>query len=215
MVNRESLVSISEACRILGVSEATLRQWTDEGKMKAFVTPGGHRRYSPVQLKKLISAPHRPPAIKDLATGLEGSAHLHGELSRAFIDKPSWYGKITEDSQRELIDLSRRMLHLITRHIAEPAKREETLREARDIGQGFGETLAQLGLPLTDSVEAFILHRAPVMSAISQVLKGREALNGRVVEAVPRVAHVMDEALLSLVAAHQRCIASRSGKAIE
>ena len=33
----ESLVTISEAAKILGVSEVALRHWTDEGRVKAFV----------------------------------------------------------------------------------------------------------------------------------------------------------------------------------
>jgi excisionase family DNA binding protein len=50
--NQEEIVSISEASHLLGVNEATLRQWTDEGKLKAFITPGGHRRYYRADLKK-------------------------------------------------------------------------------------------------------------------------------------------------------------------
>ena len=75
---------------------------------------------------------------------------------------------------------------------------------ARNIGHGFGQTLAKLGLPLTDSVEAFILHRDPIMNAATHLMKRREAFTGRFVEAIPLVAHVMDEALVSLVAAHQQ-----------
>ena len=64
--------------------------------------------------------------------------------------------------------------------------------------------LAKLGLPLTDSVEAFILHRDPIMKAATHLLKKRGAVTGRVVEAIPLVAHLMDEALVALVAAHQQ-----------
>ena len=38
-------VTVKEAARYLGVSEPTLRKWTDEGRIKTFRTPGGHRRY--------------------------------------------------------------------------------------------------------------------------------------------------------------------------
>jgi hypothetical protein len=34
-LEEEAFLNISEASRILGVSEAALRQWTDEGKIKA------------------------------------------------------------------------------------------------------------------------------------------------------------------------------------
>jgi len=47
------------------------------------------------------------------------------------------------------------------------------------------------------------------------LMKRREAFTGRVVEAIPLVAHVMDEALVSLVAEHQQHrngIQSKPGK---
>ncbi|MDD4635199.1 MAG: helix-turn-helix domain-containing protein, partial [Dehalococcoidales bacterium] len=51
---QDSWLSIGEACRILGVSEATLRQWTDDGQIKVFITPGGHRRYQRSQLDEFM-----------------------------------------------------------------------------------------------------------------------------------------------------------------
>jgi len=39
------LVSISQAAKILGVSEITLRRWDKEGRLTSIRTEGGHRRY--------------------------------------------------------------------------------------------------------------------------------------------------------------------------
>jgi len=69
--------------------------------------------------------------------------------------------------------------------------------------------VAKLGLSLTESVEAFTLHRNPVVNAAADLMKRREALNERVVEALPLVTHIMDEALIALVAAYQRHRESR------
>lgn len=41
----ESLVGIGHAAHLLGVHSDTLRRWTDEGKIPAIRTAGGHRRY--------------------------------------------------------------------------------------------------------------------------------------------------------------------------
>jgi excisionase family DNA binding protein len=201
---QESLVSISEASHFLGVSEAALRQWTDEGKITAFITPGGHRRYSKAELKKFISSHQKVLGIKDLVLELEDTVPLLREIGKASLNTTSWYNKLSDESKAQLADLGRRLLRLIIRYITELSKREETIKLVSDVGQGFGETLAKLGLPLTDSVEAFILHRNPIMNATAHLMRKREAVTGRVVEAIPLVAYVMDEALVSLVAAHQQ-----------
>ncbi len=203
-MDQESLVSISEASHILGVSEAALRQWTDEGKIKAFITPGGHRRYSKADLKKFMGSHQRALGIKDLVVELEDTVQAHREISRTSLNTTLRYKQLSAESQEHFADLSRRFLNLIIRYVAEPSKREETIKLARDTGHSFGETLAKLGLPLTDSVEAFILHRNPIMNATTHLMKKREAVTGRVVDAIPLIAHVMDEALVSLVAAHQQ-----------
>ncbi len=197
------MVSISEASHILGVSEAALRQWTDEGKIRAFITPGGHRRYSRVELKKFISSHRKVLGIKDLVAELEDTIQLHREIARTSLSTTSWYNKLSQESQERLGELGRRLLNLIIRYLTEPSRREEIIQLARSVGHNHGEALAKLGLPLTDSVEAFILHRSPIMNATAHLMRKREAFNERVVEAIPLVDQVMDEALVSLVAAHQ------------
>ena len=200
---QELLISISEASQILGVSEAALRQWTDEGKIKAFITPGGHRRYSKTELKRFVTSQQKRLNIKDLVVELEDTTRLHREIAQTSFQTTPWYNKLNAESQEHLADLGRRLLHLIVRYIAEPSKREEITKLARDVGHDHGETLAKLDLPLTDSVEAFILHRNSIMNATVHLVRKREALSGRVVQAIPLVTHIVDEALVTLVAAHQ------------
>ena len=203
-MTEEPLVSISEASQMLGVSEAALRQWTDEGKIKAFVTPGGHRRYSKVELKKYMGSHPRMLGIKDLVAELEEVAPLLREIARGLLKSTTWYEKLNKESRECLADLGRRLLNLIIKYVTEPSRREETMQMVQNVGHDLGETLAKLELPLTDSVEIFLLHRDPIMKVTTHMMKRREAFTGRVVEAIPLVARVMDEALLALVAAHQQ-----------
>ncbi len=49
-------LSISEAAFMLGVSTKTLRRWDNDGKLvPIFRTLGKHRRYSTIQIKKIIN----------------------------------------------------------------------------------------------------------------------------------------------------------------
>lgn len=211
-MHQESLVGISEASHTLGVSEATLRQWTDEGKIKAFITPGGHRRYSKAGLKKFLRSHSKTLGIKDLVVELADTAQMHREIARQCLGASAWYNKLSQESREHLAAVGRRLLDLVIRYIAEPSKREETMELARGVGRSHGETLANLGLPLTESVEAFLVHRGPIIDVITQLMRKREAATGRVVDALPLVAHVMDEVLVSLVAAYQQRRNSRQSE---
>ena len=42
---RPARLSLGPASRLLGVDPDTLRRWADEGRVEAFTTPGGHRRF--------------------------------------------------------------------------------------------------------------------------------------------------------------------------
>jgi len=201
---QEPLLSISEASQILGVSEGALRQWTDEGKIKAFITPGGHRRYAREGLKKFMGSQHKMLGVKDLVSELGETVQKHREIARASLQKTDWYGRLNEEAQEHMADLGRRMLGLIIKYITEPSRRTEIIQLIREVGRDHGQTLAELNLPLTDSVEAFLLHREPIMKAATHLMRKREAFTGRIVEAIPMVAQVMDEALIALVAAHQQ-----------
>ena len=142
--------------------------------------------------------------IKDLVTELEDVAPILREVARTFLQSSPWYNKLDNESQEYLASLGRRLLNLIIQCVTEPSKQEETMKAVRDVGFSFGETMAKLGLPLTDSVQAFIQHRDPIMSVTTSLMKRREGFNHRIVDAIPVVNHALDEALASLVAAHQQ-----------
>ncbi|MDY7038053.1 MAG: helix-turn-helix domain-containing protein [Thermodesulfobacteriota bacterium] len=93
------LLTIGQASKMLGVSEATLRQWTDEGKIKAFITPGGHRRYAESEVRNLIGAQTRVRGIKDLVARIELTPAIERELAHTRFADTVWYNKLDEDKK--------------------------------------------------------------------------------------------------------------------
>ena len=204
-MKQPDLISISEASQILGVNEATLRQWTDEGKFDAFVTPGGHRRYSKSDLKKFTGLSQKVLGIKDLVIELEDTTSRHREIERSFISGASHSVRPDGAHQKQLAGLGRRLLNLITRYISEPAHRKEVLAMAREVGNGFGKVLAEMGLPLTASVEAFLMHRATILQAAANLMSKRESHGSRIAEYIPLANRFLDETLVAMIASHQMC----------
>jgi excisionase family DNA binding protein len=202
-MRQKDLVGIREASQILRVSETALRQWTDEGKIKAFITPGGHRRYLTADLKKFMSSHRKLVSMKDLASHLEASAPLHKELDKSFLESATKY-KMYAQAQTQFAALGRQILILITKYVSEPPHRDELLPSVKKVGADLGEKTAAFGMSLTDSIQIFIQHREPLIHTTTEMMKNGEGVQRRVVDAIPLVNHAMDEALVALVAAYQQ-----------
>jgi excisionase family DNA binding protein len=48
-------LTLGEAARFLGVAQSTIRKWSDDGRVPAFYTPGGHRRFRRAELEAFIA----------------------------------------------------------------------------------------------------------------------------------------------------------------
>ncbi len=202
--SEDTPLSISEAAQVLGVSEAALRLWTDEGKVKAFVTPGGHRRYSRAELKKFSSKETKMLGAKDVVTEMEETFDRHREISKTYFSTIPQEKEAIRKYQQALAGSGHELLQYIMQYISEPANRSATLEKIREVSARHGEISANLGLSLTDSVQAFLLHREPIIKSTTSLIKKREANSGRIINLIPMIGQVLDEALLAHVAAHQQ-----------
>src|SRR5256714_15217286 len=57
-------LTLGQAAKYLGMAQSTIRKWSDTGRLPAFYTPGGHRRYRRSDLDRFLerggaSAPSR------------------------------------------------------------------------------------------------------------------------------------------------------------
>ena len=199
--SEEAPLTISEAAQILGVSEAALRLWTDEGKIKAFVTPGGHRRYTRTELKKFSSKETKVLGAKDVVTQMEETFDQHREIAKTYFSHVPKDAGASKSDQQALAGSGHDLLQLIMQYISEPANRAATLEKIKEISARHGELSAKLGLSLTDSVQAFLLHREPIIKSTTLLIKKREANSGRIINLIPMIGQVLDEALLAHVAA--------------
>ena len=57
-------LTLGQAAKYLGVAQSTMRKWSDLGRVSAFYTPGGHRRYRRADLDQFLdrSGPGAPPS---------------------------------------------------------------------------------------------------------------------------------------------------------
>ena len=52
--NEPDWLTLGQAAKYLGVAQSTIRKWSDQGRVPAFYTPGGHRRYRRADLEAFL-----------------------------------------------------------------------------------------------------------------------------------------------------------------
>src|SRR5512145_1574143 len=114
-------VTLSRACEILGVDESTLRRWADNGRLRVYRTPGGHRRFSLLNLEEMVAGETRHRSgeeIERLAV-----VRIRRQLQRARQQENGWYGSLSEDNRQQLRDLGRRLIELVGEYLDKKSRR--------------------------------------------------------------------------------------------
>jgi excisionase family DNA binding protein len=89
MVSRDDSewLTLGQAARFLGVAQSTIRKWSDQGRVPAFYTPGGHRRYRRADLETFLdrSGPGGKPKAGPLVLLVDDDSKVR-ELVRVNLE---------------------------------------------------------------------------------------------------------------------------------
>lgn len=116
----EQLMSFDEASNALQVSKSTLRRWDYEGKLVAFRTAGGHRRYKYSDIQKFIGN-------EDINTD---SSVDESEI------KVATYARVSTFDQKQHGDLDRQSQRLVEYAVSHNYKITNIIK---DIGSGIND----------------------------------------------------------------------------
>ena len=200
-------IALGEASRLLGVDPDTLRRWADEGRVPAFTTPGGHRRFDRRALERMIAALRTGPA-----NGLAGLGASQDRLSAAYRRRygethgigPDPRAHVPAAERESFRETGRRLVDALVRHLdgTGPA-REQAERDAIDLAAHLGGRLALNGVTLADGVAMFVSARRPFLAELSVVARRRGVDALRIGDLYDVSTGLLDRLLLAFVAAHE------------
>jgi len=75
----DPLLSSTQAARLLGVHAASIKRWSDQGKLKCIRTPGGHRRFFKSELQALSGQSKTVDFCQNLLKALISGNQLNSE----------------------------------------------------------------------------------------------------------------------------------------
>jgi excisionase family DNA binding protein len=200
-------LSLGPASRLLGVDPDTLRRWANEGRIEAFTTAGGHRRFDRATVERILEARRHDATVRLATLGATTS-----RLSRAYrrgYSSASDVGDVRDavpvaerdafrDGGRALVGAL--LAHLdapddLARHAAEEVASAETDDLAR--------RLAAATIPLAEAVSLFVAARRPFLTELGVIARRRSLDPDRLAAIYDSSSALLDRLLLRLVAVHQ------------
>jgi excisionase family DNA binding protein len=209
-------LTINEACKLLGVDQSTLRRWSDAGKVPVFRTPGGHRRYAEDDLRALLGdgprRQERPRVSRQLLADRSLSAYEEEYLRGA--RERRWFKAYSAATLEEHRRLGRRLIDLAVRYAAAPhsGDRPSLLTEAEQSGAPYGRAGAGAGLTISETVEAFLYFRFPVIRAVMGMIEEEGLAAKRATRLFVEIGHFMDRVLVATVQGHESTGPRRDGR---
>jgi len=199
-------LSLQQASELLGVHPATLRQWADQGRVRVFRTPGGHRRFAEEDLRSLIAkpalTPQRAAGVQVLVQSALGRARL--EVTGGRLVNEPWYRQFDEANKARHRELGRQLMNLLMRYLMlngedEEDRRVDILKQARRIGDSYGVLAYREGLTLADAMRAFLFFRDFLQES---VIQGQQ-IAGDPLALVRQINRYVNEVLLAMVHAFE------------
>lgn len=203
-------LSLGPASRLLGVDPDTLRRWADEGRIEAFTTAGGHRRFSRVTIERILQARRHDATIR-LATLGATTDRLSRAYRRDYSDGAG--GGIRDavpTAEREAFrDDGRALVAALVAHIdaVDENGRDRAERAAVAATDALAGRVAAAGIPLADAVSLFVAARRPFLAELGAIARRRSLDPDRMSLIYDRSSGLLDRLLLRLVATHQEALA--------
>ena len=200
-------ISLSEASRVLGVSPATIRRWSDAGRLRVFTTPGGHRRFSRTSLERLLPADRsRRPSIGAGGVTATRMERAYRHVRRDVGPDLPWV--LTLSDEHRLLFRERGQVMAESLLLFLDAARSETadrhFAAAMAAAEEQGAVAAGLGLSLSQTVEGFLRFRAPFQQELARTARRRGFDTPEMSDLLGAAERAMDRLLVATMSGHSR-----------
>ena len=199
----EQWLSLKEASELLGVHFTTLRKWSDEGEIRVFRTPGGHRRFSVADLRRFLAdrVKHESPtdaeAFVDAAVG-----QVRAEIEKLREEHMTWAQALTESARDHTRQRGRQLFSLAIAYVVKPSQRDRLMAEGQQLGFEYGEDAAASGMPLVETGRAVQFFRSQLSKVVrAENSYGLDADDLRIQNAID---HFIDEVLYAVLSGYEQ-----------
>lgn len=169
--NVQQWLSLSDASDFLGVHFTTLRAWADQGAIRVFRTPGGHRRFSLADLRRFLDERIGSNDVSDSGDSVvwvdSAVDRVRHEIEKLSSHNDTQWLQALDDEQRNLRrERGRRLFALAIAYVLKPKQRGLLLDDARALGRQYGGEVARSGLSVVEAGRAVQFFRNQLVQTI-------------------------------------------------
>lgn len=198
---------------MLGVSPATLRRWSDAGRIRVFTTPGGHRRFSRSALERLLPSDRsRRPSISGGGLTPDRISRTYRRAGRDVAPQLPWVLALTDEQRLLFRERGHGLAARLLQHLdaTQPDVAEHHLVEAASSAAEYGIAAAGLGLSLNQTVEGFLRFREPFHRELAIAARRRGFDTAETTDLLGAAERAMDRLLMATMTGHGRAGGKRS-----
>uniref|UniRef100_A0A7C4PUS7 Helix-turn-helix domain-containing protein n=1 Tax=Anaerolinea thermolimosa TaxID=229919 RepID=A0A7C4PUS7_9CHLR len=193
-------LSLSEAADILGVHFTTLRRWADAGDIECMRTPGGRRRFNVEVIVQFLQH-HQQTPVLNLPTVIETRVidHTRRNLQKSSSITRHWIGQFNDEQKTQFRQTGSRLTALLMQYSNRAENGGAFLEEGKRISAGYGTLCYQAGLPITETIQAFLFFRRSILDAVHETDFLSEINDAESHQLYQRASFFFDEMLMALV----------------
>lgn len=196
-------LSLGPASTLLGVDPDTLRRWADEGRVQAWTTPGGHRRFERRSLERLAADRGGGPITPLAALGASPARVTRAyRATYASAGAPLAVEADRDAFRRDGRQLVERLLAYLDAE-GDEAARAAAEADATAIVDDLATRLAASGSDLTGAVAQFVAARRPFLAELAGLGRRRSLDPSRLAALYEDASGLLDRLLLRFIDAHR------------
>ena len=201
-------LSLGPAARLLGVDPDTLRRWADAGRIPAWITPGGHRRFDREALEGVRAVSRsRPVRLASLGATPQRLSRAYRRSYESRGKAPSQTADVTVTDREAYREDGRRLVEALVAHLeagrTDADARAGTEAAAAALVDDLARRLAAGGASLTEAVGRFVVARGPFLAEIAAIGRRRALDPPRLAAIYEDASALLDRLLLRLVTSYQ------------
>jgi excisionase family DNA binding protein len=199
-------LSLGPASRLLGVDPDTLRRWADEGRIEAFTTAGGHRRFHRETVERILEARRHDATVRLASLGATTD-----RLSRAYrrgytagAGAADLVEAIPSAEREGFRESGRRLVGALLAHLdaSDDAGRRAAEGDAIAATDELTQRLVHAAVGPADAVSFFVAARRPFLAELGALARRRSLDPDRLTAIYDSSSALLDRLLTRLVASY-------------